>query len=842
MTTRSHPLLSLFIAAALLFGLLTVTLAPFASQASAPDARARNVSPQPTGWTDPGLGPALLLVTLPGDRIPGALPPTVTVHALLDGQRDLYIASGGLGDAAAARTAGLVVTVLDSETQGRVYYLADGETPGVREVAASAGEVLLDVGHTLLVATPAAQERTLVESLTDQGVRISALTSSPLALGGDERVAVANIGRINEADPFIAGLLDQLNTDDLAAIIAELSGETPVVIDGQAVTLATRYTFTQGDDQAARYIYQRYVEMGVDVDYFDWYYGRYSGRNVIAQIPGVLHPERVWFIGGHFDTNSNDPYNLAPGADDNGTGSASVLLIADILSQMQVADTVRFVHFSGEEQGQWGSKVYVPTLASTDEEVMGYINLDMFGWDGDGDRVVEVHTGTGEASNALGTVLIDANQVYTQGLSFERKAESANRFSDHSAFWDGGYPAVLAIENFFDDAIPRDRSPWYHNTGDTLERVDLDYTLRYARTALAAIAELAGAAEQIDAPTPTPTPLPPTPTPTATPPPDDCVNLLANGGWEAGGGWRYGSTPYPARVVDEPVHGGASALQVGIPAPAANRVAHSSAFQEVSIPADAELVQLRYWQRPGGVGDGQDYRETRLLTASYGNLALIDRDAGDGDGRWTERVFDLSDYRGRTVVLYFNVYNDGGGSQLWNYLDDVALLACSGAAPTDTPTPVPTVTMTPTSTITPTATVTPTITPTPTPLPAEAIVSTTSLAMDLLTDGSWGEIGFNDPGVGHPVTWTATSEARWLLLPNSSGDTDGSLRFRVNRFDLTPLVAATVLTDTASVSDTSSISITFPEIGDAVSIGITVTDSTLNRIYLPSIMGEGITR
>jgi hypothetical protein len=325
-----------------------------------------------------------------------------------------------------------------------------GGLAGVHVCANTEWSLLFDAGHTLLVGAPAPQERSLVESLTGQGARISALTSAPLALGVDEQAAAVNIGGINEADPFIAGLLAQLNSDDLAAIIAELSGETPVVIDGQEVTLATRYFFTQGDDLAGQYIYQRYVDMGLDVAYFDWTYGQYSGRNVIAQIPGVLHPERVWFIGGHFDSISNDPYNRAPGADDNGTGSASTLLIARILSQVQVADTVRFVHFSGEEQGQWGSKRYAPSLAGAGEEVMGYIDLDMFGWDGNGDRVVEVHTGTGEASNALGTALIDANQVYTQGLSFERKQASASRFSDHSPFWDRGYPAVLAIENFFD--------------------------------------------------------------------------------------------------------------------------------------------------------------------------------------------------------------------------------------------------------------------------------------------------------------------------------------------------------------------------------------------------------
>ena len=82
-----------------------------------------------------------------------------------------------------------------------------------------------------------------------------------------------------------------------------------------------------------------------------------------------------------------------------------------------------------------------------------------------------------------------------------------------------------------------------------MDHVDLDYVLAYARTALATIAELAGAAETIDPPAPTPTPEPATATPTATPGPSGCVDLVVNGGWEGIGGWRYGTTPFSARVV-----------------------------------------------------------------------------------------------------------------------------------------------------------------------------------------------------------------------------------------------------------------------------------------------------
>ena len=48
----------------------------------------------------------------------------------------------------------------------------------------------------------------------------------------------------------------------------------------------------------------------------------------------------------------------------------------------------------------------------------------------------------------------------------------------------------MAIESFFDDAIPRDRNPWYHQTGDRLARVNLGYVVRTTRTALAVLKPL----------------------------------------------------------------------------------------------------------------------------------------------------------------------------------------------------------------------------------------------------------------------------------------------------------------------------------------------------------------
>ena len=196
-----------------------------------------------------------------------------------------------------------------------------------------------------------------------------------------------------------------------------------------------------------------------------------------------------------------------------------------------------------------------------------------------------------------------------------------------------------------------------------------------------------------------------------------CLELLNNGNLEASGGWTFGPTPAPAALVNAPVHSGAFALRLGI-ASGGNKVAYSTAYQSVTLPPDATTITLTYWERPGLSGDISDFREVLALRTNYTVLRIIERQNGAGNDQWTQRTFDLTDLRGQTIVLYFNVYNNGSGATLVNYLDDLSLQSCDNAA---TPTPTSAVTVTPTATITvtpptttPEVTVTPPVTSTPT--------------------------------------------------------------------------------------------------------------------------------
>ena len=676
-----------------------------------------------------GFDAQLLLVRLnPGQSLPAD--PDLSIHAQLGGAGETrLIVSGPTDSAARLINTGLAAEILDTDTAGQIYYFVDRQkdATSAENQATALGRILYRDDFLLLLGLSAENETQLVETLPRQGIAISRLNPARLALDAEPLIAVRSASP-QSTNPTIAALLPQLTESDLSSRIAQLSGEVPVTLPGGSVTLATRYTFSTRIRDAERFLYNYYTNLGLSPVYADWTYYSYSGRNVVVDLPGVEHPERIWVLGGHFDTNSEIPYTSAPGADDNGTGTASVMRAVELLKNYQFADTIRFVHFSGEEQGQWGAQAYARDLRLAGVQVQGFINLDMFGWDSNGDRVVELHPGTGVNSNSIATAFISANERYAQGLSFERKTTSASRFSDHSAFWDYNYPAFLVIENFFTDGIPPDRHPWYHNTGDRLSRVNLNYAMRIARTALATIAELAGIRDGNVTPTATPTPsvtrtssptptqtFTATPTRTPTPPPTGCTNLLVNGGFEdtSSPAWRY-SGAYAGRVVTSPVYAGSRAAQLGLPDGVIfTGNAYSTAYQTVRLPAGGEQLLLSWWERPGGNSDGGDYRQVLLLNENYSYLTALEQVSSPGDNQWHQRTFDISAYGGRTVVVYFNVYNNGSGSQFWNYLDEVVLLRCVGA--TATPAPTGTATATATETPTPTATVAPTFTGTPSP-------------------------------------------------------------------------------------------------------------------------------
>lgn len=209
-------------------------------------------------------------------------------------------------------------------------------------------------------------------------------------------------------------------------------------------------------------------------------------------------------------------------------------------------------------------------------------------------------------------------------------------------------------------------------------------------------------------PTNTPTLLPTTATPltaTATPivvtsvplPPDDpnCPNVLVNGTFEGLDGWHFGEDPVPAIYVSGFFQEGSRSVLLGNPPEnPTNVVTFSSIRQLVTIPFTSGPIQLRWWRllrtaQPGTPTATTDRQDLILLSPNLKPIQILRRELRN-DGIWQEDVVDLTAYRGQTLYIYFNAFNDANTTRTWMYLDNVRLRVCGGVtvAPTLAVTPL----------------------------------------------------------------------------------------------------------------------------------------------------------
>jgi photosystem II stability/assembly factor-like uncharacterized protein len=205
-------------------------------------------------------------------------------------------------------------------------------------------------------------------------------------------------------------------------------------------------------------------------------------ENVVGTKRGTKG-ERQVIICGHFDSISEDPDNRAPGADDNATGTAAVLEAARILRDCNFERTIKFICFSGEEQGLFGSGDYAADASRDGDLIAGVLNFDMIGYvDAQPEDIDLIGN---EASEWLVDVTADCAAIYVPSLEVKKLIDPTMVLSDHAPFWKAGYYALLGIED-------RDlQYPFYHTTGDTLGNLNRAFTADVVRMAVGTVAHLA---------------------------------------------------------------------------------------------------------------------------------------------------------------------------------------------------------------------------------------------------------------------------------------------------------------------------------------------------------------
>ena len=179
--------------------------------------------------------------------------------------------------------------------------------------------------------------------------------------------------------------------------------------------------------------------------------------NTVAEITGTEKPDEVVMIGGHLDS-----WDLGTGATDNGTGSMAVLEAARALqkSGLKTKRTIRFVLFTGEEQGLNGSREYVKMHKDEMSKISGVLIHDS----GTGKVLTVGLMGNYNARESMDRVLFPLSEL----AGIMEPTLRSEGGSDHVPFDEAGVPGFWCVQE------PADYDKTHHSQADTLDRVRWD--------------------------------------------------------------------------------------------------------------------------------------------------------------------------------------------------------------------------------------------------------------------------------------------------------------------------------------------------------------------------------
>lgn len=211
-----------------------------------------------------------------------------------------------------------------------------------------------------------------------------------------------------------------------------------------------------------------------------------SSSNVLGLLEGTDKKDEYLVITGHYDHLGKRDTVIYYGADDDGSGTVSVLELAEAFVKAKAAGkgprrSILFMTVSGEEKGLWGSGYYAANPAFPLKKTTANLNIDMVGridsLFGKTDTTNYVYVvGTDKLSSELNPITLEANKQTKLHLSYkydDPKDQQRIYFrSDHYNFAKNGVPIIFYFDGLHND---------YHRPTDTVDKIEFDLMARRAQ-------------------------------------------------------------------------------------------------------------------------------------------------------------------------------------------------------------------------------------------------------------------------------------------------------------------------------------------------------------------------
>jgi len=288
----------------------------------------------------------------------------------------------------------------------------------------------------------------------------------------------------------ISEIVNQVSLDSLVKHVRILSGEDSVLIDGKKHLITNRISNTKQPETKAHYLASRYL-----LDYLnrylsevyeqDYLFRSDTIRNIIGVQEGITHPEKKVIISGHYDSILWTYIDtLAPGADDNASGTAVVLESARLFSQIETDFTIYFILWDWEEVGCTGSENFVFEDVTKDD-IIYMINLDMIGYDVQDSGYVDLYYG--DDKNPLIFIVDSINTLYD--IQLRLLNYFINGPGDVVPFIQADIcPTLMFLQRY---RYYIDDNPYYHTKNDKIEHFNLNYYHKVAKLGIATTLEIA---------------------------------------------------------------------------------------------------------------------------------------------------------------------------------------------------------------------------------------------------------------------------------------------------------------------------------------------------------------
>lgn len=301
--------------------------------------------------------------------------------------------------------------------------------------------------------------------------------------------------KIAEIDPLVAATNASRIRTDIESMVA----------------LGTRFHSSTGAAAATAAVHKMFADAGASIPGFvvtDYQHTKTSQASVIATIPGSSDDTTTIILGSHLDSvNANEkPSGIAPGADDNASGVATLAEVIRVLAAKgtRFQRRIEFHAYAAEEVGLVGSSEIATAYRQQGRKVAAMLQVDMNSYSTLETTAQTIFLVVDWTSDSLRRSLKDLLNTYLGGNYIEKRLLAGT--SDHKAWTVAGYQAVFPFED------PASHNPHLHTPADTVANANAPaLSERFAKLIIAFLGHHAGMGTAlIDPSSPTPAPRPPT--------------------------------------------------------------------------------------------------------------------------------------------------------------------------------------------------------------------------------------------------------------------------------------------------------------------------------------------